>query len=60
MRTIGKFRKAIARVCAVCIGVLIVDAAYSKGKYDAYKECHDIVVEGIAELDSVITEEEAE
>ena len=57
MNAICTFRRVIVRVCAVCIGALVVDAAYSKGKHDAYKECLNIVNEGIAELENVENKE---
>lgn len=57
MNVIGKFRKAVVKVCAVCIGIIIVDTAYNKGKCDAYKECRDLVMDELDKIESMEEEE---
>ena len=58
MKAIDALRKVVVRVGMVCMGVIIVDTAYSKGKRDAYRECHDLIIEKMSELE--MEEEEAE
>ena len=60
MKAIDTFRKVVVRVCAVCIGVMIVDTAYNTGKRNAYKECRDLVIEKMSELDMENEEGEAQ
>ena len=51
MRAIDALRKVVVRVGMVCMGVIIVDTAYNKGKRDAYKECSDLIIEKMSELE---------
>ena len=60
MKAKGKFMEVVVKVCAVCMGIIIVDTAYNKGKRDAYKECLNIVKDGLAELEMEKEEEEAQ
>ena len=60
MKAKGKFMEVVVKVCAVCMGIIIVDTAYNKGKRDAYKECRDLVIEKMSELEMETKEEEAQ
>lgn len=53
MRAKGKFMEVVVKVCAVCIGIIVVDTAYSKGKRDAYKECAELIKREITDLESI-------
>lgn len=57
MKAKGKFMEAVVKVCAVCMGIIVVDTAYNKGKRDAYKECTELLKREITGLESMEEEE---
>lgn len=59
MRAKGKFMEVVVKVCAVCMGIIVVDTAYNRGKRDAYKECTELLKREFPELESM-EEKEAE